>query len=117
MDYRYCAPILFLALLLLVQGCQTQADFENYVATFKGRPIEAWTAERSAPTFAGYGPTGDKLYTFMFANSPWGSRQMSRSCKITFVVEKELIKDFSLEGNSCVFADPPPHPGGTVSRY
>ena len=118
----------FLAVLLLVAACQTRGGFEQQLASWKGRPIKEWVAEHGGPNWIKDGPAGEKLYTWQFGEARnmrvegpggrggglQGSPSMSALssdkrysvCTVTLIVDQELIKDSSFEGDACVAAAP-----------
>ena len=98
---------LFLALLLLVAACQTRGGFEQQLASWKGRPIKEWVAEHGGPNWIKDGPGGrGGGLQGAPSMSALSSDKRYSVCTVTLIVDQELIKDSSFEGDACVAAVP-----------
>ncbi len=108
-------------LLVALNACQTQAGFEKQLASWNGRPIKDWVAERGGPNWISDAPDGKKLYTWQFGEVRYaraggaslagvpgvGATERSYSvCTVTLVVDNDLIKGSRFEGDACVGSAP-----------
>ena len=118
----------FWVLMLGLVACQTRGGFEQQLASWKGRPIKDWVAEHGGPNWIKDGAGGEKLYSWQFGEArrtrvegsagrggglqgvpsmgALSSEKTYSVCTVTLVVDNELIKDSSFEGDACVAASP-----------
>lgn len=111
--------LLFVLVLLFISGCATQAKFEARLKTWLGSS-EQELVDRRGPPDQVYELGGKKYLTYIYSNSShvpqtvhntvvgnniqtnvYGGYQTNWYCKTTYIFEKDIMVDYSFNGNAC----------------